>query len=193
MRSALAQVDAEIELLVVGDGVEDDTRRSPRALPRRSQGPASSTARKGERHGELLRHEALRESTARSSATSATTTSSFPGTFGNALELLRPRRSRDRPPRQRLARREHPLDFAFDLVAPEFLRLLAEGRAGGGLTGTSHTRDSYERLPFGWRPAPPSSDRHLHAAAVPRAAELHRESTSAAVDFLASRARFEPR
>ena len=62
VRSALAQEGSEIEVFVVGDGVEDDTRQA--------LGPflADPDVRffdfpKGERHGERLRHEALQEST----------------------------------------------------------------------------------------------------------------------------------
>jgi len=153
MRSALAQVGVEIELFIVGDGVEDDTRRSLEpflADPR----VRFFDRQKGERHGEQLRHEALRESTAPVICYLCDDDLLLPGHVRKALELL-----------------EHadlvtdlPVNvwpdgsvryFAFDLARPEFLRLLAEGRAGGGLTGTSHTRDSYERLPSGWRPSPP--------------------------------------
>ena len=52
--------------------------------------------------------------------------------------------------------------YAFDLGRPEFVQLLAEGRAGGGLTGVAHTREVYERLPFGWRPAPPGKPTDIH-------------------------------
>jgi hypothetical protein len=34
------------------------------------------------------------------------------------------------------------------------VQLVAEGRTGAGLTGFAHTRDAYDRLPHGWRPAP---------------------------------------
>jgi hypothetical protein len=52
--------------------------------------------------------------------------------------------------------------YAFDLGRPEFVQLLAEGRAGGGLTGVAHTREVYDRLPFGWRPAPPGKPTDIH-------------------------------
>jgi glycosyltransferase involved in cell wall biosynthesis len=63
IRSALAQKGVEMELFVVGDGVEDDSRDAV--------APFLSDPRvrffdfpKGERHGERRRHEALRESSA---------------------------------------------------------------------------------------------------------------------------------
>src|SRR6516165_10071580 len=61
VRSALGQVDADVEVLVVGDGVNDATREAV--------SPFFDDSRvrffdfpKGERHGERLRHEALRQS-----------------------------------------------------------------------------------------------------------------------------------
>jgi hypothetical protein len=52
--------------------------------------------------------------------------------------------------------------FAFDLSRPEFVNLLAKGRSGGGLTGIAHSREAYDRLPFGWRPAPPGKPTDIH-------------------------------
>ena len=64
IQSALGQEGASIELFVVGDGVEDDTRTAIE--------PFLSDPRvrffdlpKGERHGELNRHEALNDATGR--------------------------------------------------------------------------------------------------------------------------------
>ena len=62
MRSALDQADASVEVFVVGDGVEDDTRAAlePFADDERVR---FFDFPKGARHGELNRHEALREAT----------------------------------------------------------------------------------------------------------------------------------
>lgn len=152
MRSALAQEGVEIELFVVGDGVEDDTRR---ALEPFLGDPRVSffDRPKGERHGELLRHEALRKSTAPVVCYLSDDDLLLPGHVRQALELLRHADLVTDLPANVWPDGSIRY-FAFDLSRPEFVRLLAEGRAGGGLTGTSHTRDAYQRLPFGWRPAP---------------------------------------
>src|SRR5262249_26831915 len=50
---------------------------------------------------------------------------------------------------------------AVDLGNPVFLELLKAGRVGG-LTGVAHTREAYDRLPFGWRPAPPDVPTDIH-------------------------------
>ena len=64
VQSALDQDRASVEVFVVGDGVEDDTRAAVEPLL------ADERVRffdlpKGERHGELNRHQALHEATGR--------------------------------------------------------------------------------------------------------------------------------
>ena len=155
LRSALAQEDAEIEVFVVGDGVEDDTRLAIQpflADPR----VRFFDRPKGERHGELLRHEALQDSGAAVVCYLCDDDLLLPGHVRQALNLLRDvDLVTDLPANVWPDGSIHY--FAFDLARPEFVRLLAEGRGGGGLTGTSHTREAYDRLPFGWRPAPPEA------------------------------------
>jgi glycosyltransferase involved in cell wall biosynthesis len=155
LRSALAQEDAEIEVFVVGDGVEDDTRRALEPFL------ADSRVRffdrpKGERHGELLRHEALQDSSAAAVCYLCDDDLLLPGHVRRALDLLQHADLvTDLPANVWPDGSIHY--FAFDLGRPEFVQLLAEGRGGGGLTGVSHTRDAYDRLAFGWRPAPPGT------------------------------------
>jgi Glycosyl transferase family 2 len=161
VRSALAQESgAEIELFVVGDGVEDDTRHA--LAPFVADPRVRFFDRpKGERHGERLRHEVLLESTAPIFCYLGDDDLLLPGHVRRMGELL-----------------EHadlamdlPANvwpdgsiryYAFDLGRPEFVQLLAEGRGGGGLTGVAHTREVYDRLPFGWRPAPPGKPTDIH-------------------------------
>ena len=154
VRSALAQQGAAIELFVVGDGVEDDTREALASFL------ADPRVRffdfpKGERHGERLRHEALRESTAPIVCYLSDDDLLLPGHVSQMQELLGAADlAQDLPvnvwPDGSLRHN------AFDLGRAEFVELLAAGRGGGGLTGVAHTRNAYDRLPFGWRPAPAS-------------------------------------
>jgi glycosyltransferase involved in cell wall biosynthesis len=160
VRSALAQEGVEIELFVVGDGVEDDTRA---ALEPFLTDPRVRffDRPKGERNGERLRHEALQESTASIVCYLSDDDLLLPGHVAQMQELLQ------------------TADFAHDLHVcvlldgslrynvfnfgrPEFIELLAAGRGGGVLTGASHTRDAYDRLPFGWRPAPAGVPSDIH-------------------------------
>jgi Glycosyl transferase family 2 len=155
MRSALAQEDAEIEVFVVGDGVEGDTRHALEpflADPR----VRFFDRPKGERHGERLRHEALQESAAPIVSYLCDDDLLLPGHVRGVIELLEHADvATDLPANVWPDGSIHY--FAFDFGRPEFARLVAEGRGGGGLTGFAHTREAYDRLPFGWRPAPPET------------------------------------
>lgn len=159
VRSALAQEGVEIELFVVGDGVGDDTRES--------LGPFLSDPRvtffdrpKGERHGERLRHEALQGSTAPIVCYLCDDDLLLPGHVAHVRDLLQTADlAHDAPlgvwPDGTL--RFNPVD----LGDPAFLELLDAGRVGG-LTGVSHTREAYDRLPYGWRPAPSDVPTDVH-------------------------------
>jgi glycosyltransferase involved in cell wall biosynthesis len=154
VRSALAQVGAEVEVIVVGDGVEDETREA--------LAPFLADPRvrffdfpKGERHGERLRHEALQESTASLVCYLSDDDLLLPGHVAEMRRLLeRADMAQDLPvtvwPGGSLRYN------AFDLGRAEFIAQLAAGRGSRGLTGMSHTREAYDRLPSGWRPAPPT-------------------------------------
>ena len=160
VRSALAQEGAEIEVFVVGDGVEDDTRD---ALE-----PFNDDRRvrffdfpKGERHGERLRHEALQDGTAPMVCYLSDDDLLLPGHVVQMRSLLG----------HADLVRDAPLNVwpdgslrysAFDLGRPEFVELLAAGRGGGGLTGAAHTLETYARLPEGWHPAPPDIPTDIH-------------------------------
>ncbi|MDH4102088.1 MAG: glycosyltransferase family 2 protein [Thermoleophilia bacterium] len=153
VRSALAQEGVEIELFVVGDGVEDDTRAALEpflADPR----VRFFDRRKGQRNGERLRHEALQESTAPIVCYLADDNLFLPGHVAQMRALLeRADFAQDLPVN---IWADGSLRYnAFDLGNPVFVERLAAGLGGGGLTRAAHTRDAYDRLPYGWRPAPP--------------------------------------
>ena len=152
VRSALAQVDAEVEVIVVGDGVEDDTRE---ALAPFLEDPRVHffDFPKGERHGERLRHEALQESTAPIVCYLSDDDLLLPGHVAEmGLLLERADMAQDAPV---TVWPDSSLRYnAFDLGRAEFIEQFATGRGSRGLTGMSHTRELYDRLPYGWRPAP---------------------------------------
>jgi hypothetical protein len=160
IRSALAQEGAEIELFVIGDGVEDDTRRALEPFIADPRVRFFDCA-KGERHGERLRHEALRESNAPMVCYLCDDDLLLSDHVQRMRELLgHADLATDLPatvwPDGSI--RYH----VFDLARPEFVQLLADGRAGFGLTGVAHTREVYSRLPFGWRAAPPGKPTDIH-------------------------------
>jgi glycosyltransferase involved in cell wall biosynthesis len=159
VRSALAQTDADIELFVVGDGVGDDTRH---ALE-----PFLSDSRvrffdhpKGQRHGERYRHEALQESTAPIVCYLCDDDLLLPGHVSQMRDLLQDVDLAHDAPLG--VQPDGSLRFnAVDLGDPAFLELLEAGRVGG-LTGVSHTRAAYDRLPRGWQPAPANVHTDVH-------------------------------
>jgi glycosyltransferase involved in cell wall biosynthesis len=160
LRSALAQDGAEIEVFVVGDGVEDGTRTAMEPFLRDSRVRFFDFP-KGERLGEAHRHVALQEASGRIV------------TYLSDDDLLLP---------THVAEMSHLLeevDFAhpspvvvnldgrvdhlqIDLSRREFIDRMFLGRSRIGLTGASHTREAYDRLPHGWRPAPPDVYADLH-------------------------------
>lgn len=161
VRSALAQEGASIELFVVGDGVEDDTRAALepfRADPR----VRFFDLPKGERHGERHRHAALAEAAGRIVCYLSDDDLLLPCHVATMLELLQ------------------DVDFAhsapfvvepgdvlvytpFDLSQePQQARLRRSDWNAIGLTGAAHTLAAYRLLPWGWRPAPTGVPTDLH-------------------------------
>ena len=161
VQSALDQEGASIELFVVGDGVEDDSREALQPFL------ADPRVRffdfpKGPRHGELNRHEALREAS---------------GTIVCYLSdddlLLRDhaaemgRLLEDATFAHVIQAYIHPdghLDyFPWDYGRAEFVEIARARKGSIGITGTSHRLDAYRRLPFGWRTTPEGTptDHHM--------------------------------
>ena len=161
VRSALAQEEASVEVLVVGDGVEDDTRAAVEPLL------ADPRVRffdlpKGERHGERNRHLALEEAAGRIVCYLSDDDLLLPRHVATMLELLEGADFAHGAPFM-----VEPGDVLvyvpFDLAQPPQQERLRHGAWNAiGLTGTAHTLDAYRRLPFGWRPAPPEVWTDLH-------------------------------
>jgi glycosyltransferase involved in cell wall biosynthesis len=161
LRSALDQQNAEIEVLVVGDGVGDDTREAVEpflADPR----VRFFDLPKGERHGERLRHTALQEA---SGAIVCYLSDDDILLRSHAAEMARLLSYADLAHSAPFHVREGgELHYQpFDLAREEFRALILSGRGGFGLTGTAHTLEAYRRLPQGWRPAPTTipTDRYM--------------------------------
>lgn len=161
LASALDQEGVAIEVLVVGDGVEDATRE---VLERHADDPRVRffDFPKGARNGEAYRHQVLAE--ARGSIV----------TYLSDDDLL----LRDHVAKMLVLLED--ADFAhsatawfepsgllrfhpWDVARSEFGELMREGGNAIGLTATSHTLSAYRRLPFGWRTTPgrEPTDRHM--------------------------------
>jgi hypothetical protein len=161
VRSALAQQRVSIELFVVGDGVEEDTRRllepflaDPRVrffdLP------------KGERHGESNRHAALAEAAGRIVCYLCDDDLLLPGHVASMLALLEDAHFAHSAPYSYLP--GDVLEYTpFDLSQKAQQARLRVGDWNAiGITGAAHTLAAYRLLPQGWHPAPPNLWTDLH-------------------------------
>ena len=152
VRSALEQEGAAVEVFVVGDGVEDDTRAALELF--------ASDERlrffdfpKGERHGELHRHEALRAASGEIVCYLSDDDLLLRDHVAEMVRLLESADFAHSIPAH--------LDvngmleyFPWNLARPDFVQAGLARKASIGLTGTSHTLAAYRRLPFGWRTTP---------------------------------------
>lgn len=161
VRSALAQEDVSIELFVVGDGVEDETRT---ALEPFLADPRVRVFDfpKGERHGERSRHLALAEAAGRIVCYLSDDDLLLPRHVATMLELLE-----DVPFAHSAPFYMKPDDVL--VYAPSDLsqeaqveRMRHDRWNPVALTGASHTLAAYRRLRWGWRPAPPGLPTDYH-------------------------------
>ena len=154
--SAQEQSHTDCSIVVIGDGVNDDTRDVMAPLLRTDDRLSFVDKPKSPRHGEEYRHEVIMASSA-----------SVIGYLGDD-DLLLPQHL------EVMLETLHGNDFANALpvmINPDATLSLfdtdvsdAESvawhlnplfrRNSVSLTGVVHTRESYERLPVGWRPAP---------------------------------------
>lgn len=151
--SALAQKVSELEVLVVGDGVPDETRELMAELVAADERVRFFDNPKGERHGEAHRHAALQEARGEIVCYLSDDDLWLPDHVARMQELLSE------------ADLANALSF---LVAPDgqlhvsrtdigrryYRRLILGGENRTDLSVLGHTLDFYRRLPFGWVPAP---------------------------------------
>jgi glycosyltransferase involved in cell wall biosynthesis len=152
LESALDQEGASVELLVVGDGVEDSTREvvaryADDARVRFFDLP------KGPRNGEAHRHAVLGEATGRIVCYLSDDDLLL---REHAAEMGRLLQDADfaHPPSTRLLPDGELQFFPWNYSRAEF-REAGRTRVGSvGLTGVAHTLEAYRRLPLGWRTTP---------------------------------------
>lgn len=151
--SALAQSVTDIEVFIVGDGVDQLTRDVALELRASDQRVTFFDNEKGARHGELLRHEALRQASGRIVCYLSDDDLWLPDHVASMLDLL------------------DGADFAHALpigirvdgtVSPWAGHLEVESSRDQvikyvnfiPLSCGAHTLDRYRRLPSGWRTTP---------------------------------------
>jgi hypothetical protein len=155
VRSALEQTVAEIEVVVIGDGVGDDTRAVIAGLRREDARVRFLDFPKGPNHGEIHRGAAIEETRAEIVCYLCDDDLLLPEHVESMADLLA---AAD------LANSQngylgadgswHP--YLSDLASPQCREwLLRPDRNSVSLTGTAHTVAAYRRLPNGWRTTPP--------------------------------------
>jgi GalNAc5-diNAcBac-PP-undecaprenol beta-1,3-glucosyltransferase len=161
LRSALDQDGASVEVIVVGDGVEDDTREAlePFLSDERVR---FADLPKGPRHGELNRHDALREASGRIVCYLSDDDLLLRNHVSELCGLLRDADFAHAVSARFVA--DGTLEyFPWNYGRSEFVEIARGRKASIGLTGVGHTLEAYRRLPHGWRTAPREvlTDHHM--------------------------------
>jgi GalNAc5-diNAcBac-PP-undecaprenol beta-1,3-glucosyltransferase len=163
VRSALAQTEDRIEIVIIGDGVDEPTREAAQRLASGDPRVRFEDRPKGPRHGEPYRHELLQTASGRlvfylsdddlwmpdHVATLRDLVDESGADFVNALTIGR-------------------LDdgtlvkLAVDLSQAGHRELMNDGFNWVGLSSVAHTLEAYRRLPHGWRAAPKGTPTDLH-------------------------------
>lgn len=163
-RSVLEQTMGDLTLVVIGDGVGDDTRDVVSGLAAQDERVLFVDRPKAPRHGEVLRHEVLSHVESPVIAYHGDDDLLLPQHLARMLETLGDRDFAH--PLPVVVGAGSALDFLpTDLSRPECVAWhLPPGRRNAvSLTGVVHTLAAYRRLPHGWRAAPVDewTDHHM--------------------------------
>jgi hypothetical protein len=161
--SALEQTVAEIEVIVVGDGVGDDTREVAAGLARDDSRVRFLDLPKGPHHGEVHRGRAIEETSAEIVCYLCDDDLLLADHVESMAALLAD---------ADLAHSQNghlDVDGSWQHYYADLARLawrewmLRPGNNVVSLTGTAHTVAAYRRLPHGWRTTPPGHwvDHHM--------------------------------
>jgi hypothetical protein len=154
VRSALEQTVTEIEVVVIGDGVGDDTREVVDGLVREDSRVRFLDLPKGPNHGELHRGTAVEGTEAEIVCYLCDDDLLLPEHVESMAGLLA---GADLVNSQNgcLRRDGGWRPYFSDLSSARFREWTTRPQRGGvSLTGTAHTVAAYRRLPHGWRTAP---------------------------------------
>lgn len=160
--SAQEQTVGEIRIVIIGDGVADDTRAAVSDLRRDDPRVVFHDLPKAGRTGETHREPIVRASEAQIVSYLADDDLLFPDHVETMLGLLADAELAHGAYGQLDADGELHC-AAYSLAEPEWRAETLAGRGLVGLTGLSHTTAAYRRLPHGWRATPPGihTDQHM--------------------------------
>lgn len=153
VESVLRQTVAELEVFIIGDGVEEVTREAARELERRDGRVRFFDHPKHARRGEPYRDAALREARGRIVCYLCDRDLYLPHHVEEMGRLLADADMACAFP-VRVMENGYKLDFAHDLADAEDRARLAAGKLPFPLSFGAHTAEAYRRLPEGWAATP---------------------------------------
>lgn len=153
--SALAQMERDFEVLIVGDGPTDGVRAAGERLAALDSRVKFIPFHKGERHGEASRHEVLKNASSRIVCYLADDDLWLPDHLETMLALI----SGD------FLAHTYPSYVAGNGSISSFkgsVKDMLAGRNHIPLSAMGHTLTAYRALSIGWSPAPPNIFTDLH-------------------------------
>lgn len=152
--SALQQTFSDLSLVLLGDGVDDDTRTIAREWEAADERVEFLDLPKGARHGEEHRHQLLIDSRCDIVSYCGDDDLLLADHIETMVALLEGRDFVNPLPIV-VRDGDELVHLPCDLGDPKMLRWMVEsGHNAVSLTGVTHTLDSYRRLPHGWRVTP---------------------------------------
>ena len=152
--SALAQTISDIEVIVIGDGVDETTRAISADLQRQDSRVRFMDFSKGPRNGEIHRHRALENAQGRIVCYLSDDDLWFPNHIAAMASMLQG----DVGLAHALPLLVEPdgniADRVVDLALPYYRKQVLAGRNLIPLSCGAHTLDAYRRLPMGWSTTP---------------------------------------
>lgn len=152
--SVLAQSVDDLDVVIVCDGVGDDTRDAVRDLERGDRRVRHVDHPKSPRHGEPARHAVLQECRSPFVAYHGDDDLLVPWHLEHLLEAIADRDFAHPLPLFFNDGDDEPVAFPMDLSDRRWVELQPIVSNHISLTGVVHTLDAYRRLPHGWRTAP---------------------------------------
>lgn len=159
--SALAQTVSDIEIFIVGDGMPDEARDVARSVARLDPRIRLFEHPKAPRHGETLRHAALREATGQVVCYLSDDDLWMPDHVETMLALLERCDFANALPLY-LDRRQGLGAWTVDFAHDYFRQLILSGTNRIPLSCGAHTLSMYRSLPHGWRTTPAGTPTDLY-------------------------------
>jgi hypothetical protein len=162
VRSALRQTLDDLDVVILGDGVDEATRAAAQELAEESDRVRFVDRPKGERHGELHRHELLTELATRNVLYLSDDDLWLPEHAARMVGLLESGADAAGARFVSVSETGQLALCSVDLAAGPHRDLMLGDFNRVGLSGMAHTADAYRRLPHGWRTTPRGTPTDLH-------------------------------